>query len=384
MSQTSVDIAVVTDPRFSGGTASSVISDVASFLRLGLSVGLVLIRSRFFDSSADQANPQVLALRDLPGVKVMGGEVHANLAFLHHPMAFFRGVEDTIAIRAPSSVLVAHHPPFRGDGSLEYNPLTVERQVLRSLGCRPRWSPVSGTIRAQLRCFAPFLALTCEDWVNTFDAGSWRAELPAFTDGRAVVGRHGRADALKWPERFEEAVGPLSPGAGWKTRIMGLPPGLEQQIAAAGVDWDLVPFNAEPVPDFLRSLDAFCYFYHRLWVEAFGRTIGEAILMERPCVLDPRLEANFGELAYYCRPAEATACLEHLRTHPQATQNACRVARSRAVERFGDASIARRLRALFADPGTRSRLGPKSATAPQTLRKVVGLALREQAEATSV
>ena len=379
MTAARVDILVVTDPRFSGGTAASLVSDVEVFVRLGARVGLLCIESGFFKAAPDRPNTRILALLDLPGVVRVDGPVSAGIAFLHHPLAFFHGVRNPVEIQSSHAVLVTHHPPFRGDGSLEYDPLKTTRRIRRDFGCAVLWAPVSGLIRAQLRSFSPFLRMTRDDWVNTFDGDAWQPRHPVFSGGRAVVGRHGRSDILKWPERPDDVLAPLSPGPGWRTRVMGCPPELQEKLGSGAQNWELVPFNGESVPDFLESLDAFVYFHHARWVEAFGRTVAEAILMERPCILDPHLAPTFGELGYFCQPQEAPDLLRRLREDPAGTRSRASAARREAIRQYDTAKIESRLERLYADPGTRSRLGPKTASVPVALRKLAGLARRRVA-----
>ena len=373
------DILVVTDPRFSGGTSAALISDVEAFSALGLHVGLLPIRSHFFTGAGDRENPAVLTLPDLPGVDRVTGAAKADLAFLHHPLAFFHGVKERIWIEARRALVVAHHPPFRGDGSLEYSPIATGRRIREAFGISPWWAPVSGVVRAQLRSFSPFLTLTSEDWVNGFDTSAWAAARPVFADGSAIVGRHGRADLLKWPATRADIIASLAPGPSWRTRVMGCP---EDLLHGLGVDthaWEILAFNDMPVRAFLDGLDVFAFFYHPRWVEAFGRTVAEAILMERPAILDPRLEPTFGDLGQYCRPAEAPVLMDRLRADPKAARAEAAARRMKALSRFGTDGTGRRLEALARDRGTRSRSGPKAASAPVALRKLIGLTRRRLA-----
>jgi glycosyltransferase involved in cell wall biosynthesis len=69
---------------------------------------------------------------------------------------------------------------------------------------------------------------------------------------------------------------------GVKVRIMGgtcldLPP----QI-------DVLPENAEPAEDFLRSLDIFFFRTHPAWTEAYGRVVFEAMACGLPVVGETR------------------------------------------------------------------------------------------------
>ncbi|MEO1468938.1 MAG: glycosyltransferase family 1 protein, partial [Pseudomonadota bacterium] len=197
---TAPDILMVADPRFAGGTSSALIADVEAFVAAGASVGLMPVRSAFLDDMGEAWHPGVRALLDHATVReIAPGAVTAGTAFLHHPAIFYRGTRERAAISARQSVLVAHQTPFRGDGSIEYDPVATTRQIRRAFGTRPLWAPISGVCRAQLACFAPLIRLTGEDWYNVFDTDAWVAGRAALSDDTITIGRHGRPDRLKWP-----------------------------------------------------------------------------------------------------------------------------------------------------------------------------------------
>lgn len=384
----SPDLVVVTDLRFSGGTASALIADIMAFRAGGATIGLLPVTSGFFANSMEEANSQVLKLTDLDGVTLLDPEteITTKTVFFHHPLTFFHGVSERVKINAETSVVVAHHPPFRGDGSLEYDPIATNRVINKTFGVTPLWAPVSGVIRRHLRSFLPLIRMTSKDWVNIFDAVCWQSQRPVFepihtANWRPTIGRHGRPDVLKWPDTPEDITAPLHLSNNeWQTRVMGCP---AQTLTKAGVDlrgWDILAFNQEPVDRFLDSLDVFSYFYSARWVEAFGRTMVEAMLMERPCVLDLRLQETFGELAQYCHPAEAPALLERLRHNPQATRARAKEVRHLVIEQYSDIAMPQRLNALQHDSGTISRKGPVLASPVLTLRKTVGLSRRLRSE----
>ncbi|MEL6677481.1 MAG: glycosyltransferase family 1 protein [Pseudomonadota bacterium] len=375
------DIIVVTDVRFSGGSASAVIADVQAFSRLGLRTGLLFVTSHFFDGTEDRPNKDVLDLQALPGVEAVhaGDTPSAGTVFCHHPLPFFSGVRERLTITADRAVIVAHHPPFRGDGSLEYDPMRTAAEVKRAIGMAPIWAPVSGVVRRQLRSFAPFLRMTSEDWVNAFDLGVWIPKRTAFSGDVPTVGRHSRPDLLKWPDRAADVTAPMPADRGWRVRVMGCPETALQEMGADLSGWEVLPFGTEPVPQFVESLDVFAYFHGDRWVEAFGRTVVEAMLMERPCLLDRRLEATFGTLADYCAPSEAPAALERLRATPAAVHARAADVRRKVHDRYSIAEIGARLTALEADRGTISRTGEKQASIPVTCRKLIGLRRREHA-----
>ncbi|MBO9403196.1 glycosyltransferase [Shimia sp. R9_3] len=381
MTASRIDILLVYDPRFTGGTASAILTDAHAFHAAGLTIGLLEVTSGFFIDAGTGKNTALAALADLPGVKVIKPEacVVADTTFFHHPLTFAHQVQENAKIRSNTSVLVCHHPPFRGDGSLEYDPIATTRYIEQSFGIRPMWAPVSGVIRKHLRSFLPFIRLTNADWVNSFDTGNWMSNRPVFDGPIAVVGRHSREDPLKWPDTAADVAAHVAPReAGWKTRVMGCPEAHLNSLGANLDGWEIVPFNNEPVDYFVESLDVFSYFHSDKWVEAFGRTILEAMLMERPCVLSPSLRDTFGPTAHYANPADVHDLVRSLRTNVKATRQNCADIRERAAQQYASKAIPERLRALQNDTGSCSRLGPIQAAPITALRKLIGLKRRQR------
>lgn len=377
------DALIVADPRFSGGSTTALEADVGSMAGLGLRIGLTFVRSAYLDDARDPVNPRAAALADLDGVTLLvpGQAARGELAFLHHPLVFFRGIEERLALRSERAVIVTHHAPFRSDGSLEWDPVATRRRARRATGLSPWFAPISGVVRAQLASFGPLLRQSSEDWPNIFDPVDWPVTRPPFSGPSLVIGRHGRPDPLKFPETGGSIDAALPASEHVRVRVLGCP---AEALAAKGAHpdrWDVLDFGAVPVPDFLNSLDVFTYHYHRNWLESFGRTVVEAILCGRPCLLDPRLEATFGDLALYCRPADTAAALARMRADPQGTGARAARAREQAIARYGAASMAARLSGLRQDRG-QSGFGGAAVPPLQVLRKVMGLYRRRAGGAT--
>ena len=68
--------------------------------------------------------------------------------------------------------------------------------------------------------------------------------------------------------------------------------------------WEVLGFNALPVKDFLAGIDFFVFFPHEGRIEAFGRTVIEAMASGALAILPPAFAPLFGEAAVYCAPAE--------------------------------------------------------------------------------
>ncbi|MEY8800929.1 glycosyltransferase family 2 protein [Leisingera sp. XS_AS12] len=370
------DVLVVADGRFSGGSTAALVADVTGLAGLGLKIGLMFVRSAYLHDSRDPMNPAALSLCELDGVTRLppGAAAQAPLAFLHHPLVFFHGIEEQARLSAERAVIVAHHAPFRNDGSLEYDPVAAAWRARRSLGLAssPWFAPVSGTVRRQLASFAPLLRLSSEDWPNVFDPQSFPAQRPLLQGKHITIGRHGRADALKFPATGSEIDASLPTGAGVVVRVLGCPTDVLAAKGAHPERWEVLEFGAEPVADFLNSLDVFVYHYHPTLTEAFGRTAVEAAFCGRICLLDHRLEATFGSMAEYCRPEDTVAALARIAADPAAARVRAAQARDLAVKTYGSGSLGPRWERFCCDYGVRSRAA--AAVPPLTaLRKLAGL-----------
>ncbi len=383
MVQTALDALIITDARFLGGTAGAVATDMRAFSHMGLKVGLCLVRSQGFFQPGDPDNPVFDELADLPGVtRVAPGERSCTrVAFFHHPAIFHRPVETAASVAADRAVIVTHHTPFQGDGSLHYDPLSIQSQIRRQFGLRPEWAPISGICRRQLESFAPFVRLTTGDWANTFDVSIWHPGRAKLTSPHLTVGRHGRPDRMKWADSAAAISASLPAGQDTRIRVMGAEADFFHDIGVATDGWDILPFNGEPVPAFLDSLDVFSYFHSAMMVEAFGRTVAEAMLMGARCILDPCLEPNFGDLAIYCAPEDVPQAIESIRADlPKARAEAER-ARQACAERYGLDAVARQWEALLSDPGTRARQSPSVAPL-RAARKLTGFHRRNRQSRT--
>lgn len=368
------DVLVIADSRFAGGSTAALVADVTAMAGLGMTVGLNFVRSAYLDDARDHPNPAALALADVDNVTLLDPsvEAHAELAFLHHPLVFFRGIEEQLRLSADRTVIVTHHAPFRSDGSLEWDPIATLLRARRFTRLTPWFAPISGVVRAQLASFAPFVRQTSADWPNVFDPGDWPDERLVLTEDVVRIGRHGRADPLKFPATSAEIDAALPASEKVHVRVLGCP---SKELAAKGAHperWEILPFGAEPVPAFLNSLDIFTYHYHPNWLEAFGRTVVEAALCGRPCLLDPRLKPTFGDMADYCSPPETADAIARLAANPAQTRIRAARARETAQERYSTAAIGARLDALRSDMGDVSR-DAKSANSGQVVRKLAGL-----------
>lgn len=368
------DALILVDPRFMGGTAMAVETDLRALRAAGLHIGLHFIKSTGFFQPHETANPRLSALLDLPGVEPVPQDrpAHARAAFFHHPEPFQTRIENPISVTAATSVIVCHQAPFKGDGALGYDPFAIQRQISRQFGAAPIWAPISGICRAQLCSFAPFLRLTQQDWPNSFHTGEWQPLRDKLTSPMLTTGRHGRPHPDKWGDTPAEIAASLPAGPQTHIRTMGTGREFFEDMGVDTAAWDVLPFNAEPVPAFLDSLDVFSYFHNSRWTETFGRTVAEAMLMGARCILQPGLEATFGRHAIYCAPSDVAAALDTIRADLPGARMAAAAARDWCIASFAADAVPERFEMLAHDRGTISRRGRIAASPLTTARRWTG------------
>lgn len=375
------DVVLITDPRFMGGTASSLLADVTAFLEADLKVAVVFFRADRFFRAEDTDNPQLTALAEDP--RLIPHPQSAEAVFLHNPQIFgphqIKDLRSRIRqLRCEKLFMVAHHPPFLGNGALSYDPLSISHTAKQAFDKPICWLPVSGLVRKQLRSFQPFLQLSPVNWVNSFATEDWPMRTPKFDADALVIGRHGRPHPEKWPDEPHDIAASLPEGPRTQVRVLGADREFFDMRGVETAGWDILPFGALTPQQFLADLDVFCYFHSANWCEAFGRTVAEAMLVGVRCVLDPALQPTFGDHAIYCRPAEVPSVLDDIRQNPQGHSAAVKKASDWCRSQFATTLIAPRFKKVLASTAKRRPDGPRSTPPVVTLRKLIGLHRRSK------
>ena len=307
-----------------------------------------------------------------------------RVLMFHNPQVFGRAqtahLDAGILGECERLFMIAHQAPFLGDGALCYDPLGTGHAASRLTQGRTacEWVPISGLVRAQLRSFQPMLRLTGEDWVNTFDVAAWCPMREKLAEPTLVIGRHGRATGDKWPSSPDMIAASLPSDSRTQVQILGADAAFFEEQGLDVSSWSIHPFGAVPPDQFLDGLDVFSYFFSDRWVEAFGRTISEAMLMGVRCILDQRLEETFGPHAIYCAPDEVRSVLEHIRNDPATHRAATQEAQDWARATLDRSSVSPRLERLLAARAHRIGQGARSVAPTTTLRKVFGFYKRAQ------
>ena len=349
-----VDVLIVGDFRFPGGTSSAIVSEVRALAAAGYSVGLMSLSSGPFGPTRGlHAGLWGLVRQGLASFVPPATPVRARLTCLHHPKVFEVPPATPSLIDSEHVVLVVHHPPMDATGRPQYD-IDRIREVTQAYFGTPLWAPVGPGVRAEFAKMTRPPPLTTGDWLNTIDVDLWMRPGRKPPRGRPVIGRHSRPEAVKWPDTRAEFLGAYPADDRVRVRLMGYDAALDAVVGARPANWETLPFDALPVADFLGTLDYFSYHHGSAWIEAFGRAILEAMASGLVCLLPEHFAPVFGEGAMYGPPESVLDTVLRLEADPAAyrrqSQRAVEIARSR----FGPQVAVDRVRALIGAPGRAS------------------------------
>jgi hypothetical protein len=346
-----LDVVILGDLRFPGGTSTAIAAEIEALARAGYRTGLVAVKApvlRF----PHPVHPLIRARIEGGQALLLDPEtpIDAGLLLVHHPQVLSELPLAPLRIAADRRLLVAHHPPFDAHGRPYYDWRRIDRNLSALLGERVPWAPVGPAVRRQLAALPEGPGLWPEDWHNVLDPHAWRVARADAPRSRPVIGRHSRPDLQKWPATREEALLVYGAEPGPLVRALGCDASIRAFLEPVPAHWELLPFGAEPPEAFLASLDSYVYYHHPAWIEAFGRTVLEAMAAGLPTVLPPHFEDLFGEAALYAEPAAVQPVLRRLHGDPAAWCQQGRRAEAAVRERFSLERHARRVAALIGRP----------------------------------
>lgn len=287
-------IALLIDPRFPGGTSSAVAQEVRTMhRRAGLTVHA--LRTRMFKGQT--VNPTLQRALDDTGIEMDWDArvVRAPVVVLHNPSCLKFDEACPVRIHCDRLIVVTHENFLRPDGTDGFDVAHCLRLIDRAAVSRiRRLCPVSGYNRRNVATWlarsGADWALAPFDWFNICDFGM----VPPTRAPADRRGRHSRPGFEKFPP-LAAMRRHFPPRAA--CRILG---GDSFLLDAASVPahWEVLAFGAQPVDEFLRSIDFFVYFTHPRLRESFGRVIAEAICAGKLVITDPETAATFGDAVH--------------------------------------------------------------------------------------
>jgi UDP:flavonoid glycosyltransferase YjiC (YdhE family) len=334
-----LDVVFVADPRFQGGASTALAAEMEACARAGLAFGLLAVKGPVLRLPWPfHAGVRRFIADGRCRVVDPGERVSARFALVHHPTVFANVPDRPVRIDCDHLVLVLHHPAVDGLGAPEYDLSAIVDTMALVFGRPPILAPVGPAVRRSLDGIAIRGApLLPDDWLNLVDVDAWPGRRRDTPGAPLLIGRHSRPSPLKFPDDRDTALAVYPDDPGIRVRMLGADRAELERLYGAPLPrgWDLLPFGAEAPEDFLASLDVYVYYHGHAWVEAFGRSILEALAAGLPTVLPPHFEDLFGPAALYARPHETRAVIDELAADPAAFRLQGARGRSIAADRFG-------------------------------------------------
>jgi glycosyltransferase involved in cell wall biosynthesis len=351
------DAVLISDFRHSGGTSASNYQELLAQTRAGLRTAVVQV-DRYDFNPGRGIHPDIQALIDGGQIEelVHGDEVTCDVAVVRFP-PIFSVPQDFLPRVVPANVrVVVNQPPRRVAGEAPFYSIeTCKANIAAYLGQPGVWVPIGPQVRDALAADREAHHLSAEDWFNIIDVDAWKVERTGWVSDRPVIGRHGRDAPEKWMTRRADLLAAYPEDPGIAVRIMGgadIPAGI---IGHRPANWEVLPFNALEPRTFLAGLDFFVFFPHENRIEAFGRTIIEAMASGCLAILPPVFEPLFGRAAIYCSPEEVVPTIRRLYADRAAYLARTAEAESIVRERFGFERHVDRLRRAMGGPAAEVR-----------------------------
>jgi Glycosyltransferase family 28 C-terminal domain len=351
VSGASYDIVAVGDFRFPGGTSTAVAEELRAQAAVGYRTGLIQLKGPIL-KFPHPIHPGIRRCLDEGIADLLDPDaaIGTRLVLAHHPSLFTNLPRRALRIDAQTRLLIVHHPPFDGAGEPSYDCPAVHRNAEAVLGGEVLWAPVGPAVREQFARLDDPPPLFHRDWHGVLDPAPWRVERAGPLEARPVIGRHSRPDTLKWPDDRACTLAAYPDDPAFIVRILGGGPFLRELVGGYPRNWEVLPFNAMAPERFLGTVDFFVYFHHSRWVEAFGRTVIEAMAAGAVPILPTPFQPLFGDGAIYTEPHQVRELVRMLHADRRAFVRQSRRGPALVAQRFGPAAHVERLRDLIGRP----------------------------------
>src|SRR5699024_1903446 len=247
-------------------------------------------------------------------------------------------------------VILANQAPSELDGSdVRYLVQDCTENARRMFTDDILWVPQAPQARESIEPYLHAGQLATFDVPGLVNPAEWWSDHSERRSTLPVVGRHSRDNAMKWPEDPKVITKAYPTSGRFDVRVLG---GASVPCSVLGATvvpaaWTVYETDALPVPTFLETLDFYVFYQNSIAVEAFGRSILEAIASGVVVILPPHYRDAFGEGALYAEPSEFQALImkyhNNRKLYLEQTHQAARV----VEERFSYDSYARRISGLL-------------------------------------
>ena len=302
------DVVLISDFRHLGGSTYSNVQELIAQSRAGIRTAIVHVDR--YDFLADRIHPSIQNLIDEGAVDILvyGDKVSAALAVIRFPAIFGELQSCLPEVSATHVKVVVNQSPRRVIGEAPFYSVDKCLQHIEEyLGNAGDWVPIGPAVRRAFEADGIGHLLTREYWFNIIDVDEWKVTRSAWLDTVPVIGRHGRDKFEKWPTDPRAIVAAYPTDGSMRVRILGGASIPSKILGAVPTSWEIMSFDQIDPKEFLGSIEFFVFFPHEGRIEAFGRTIIEAMASGCLVVLPEMFKEIFGNAAVYCEPASVNS-----------------------------------------------------------------------------
>ena len=348
-----LDVVFAGDWRQYGGPQRSMLEEIRALTDRGYRVGMMQMEApRFMTAVQKPLTPHIQALiNDGTVTEVLYDDpIRVDLLILRYPPILQFAPVDRSALDVGRMVILANQAPSELDGSdVRYLVPDCTANARWMFTDDVLWVPQGPQARESIEPYLRTEELSSFDVPGLVDAAEWWNDHSERRSTLPVVGRHSRDNAMKWPED-PAVLAKVYPTSGrFDVRVLGGASVPRTVLGATVVpaSWTVYETDALPVPTFLETLDFYVFYQNSIAVEAFGRSILEAIASGVVVILPPHYRDAFGEGALYAEPAEVQALVMKYHNDRDLYVEQTRRAATVVDERFSHDSYARRVKGLL-------------------------------------
>lgn len=341
------DITLITDLRFPGGNASSSIDEVNFFESQGFSVSVIHcpINGHFGKPISERFIPWKKKITNWSRVR----RIISDVVICRHPVVALSYAFSKLAprISAAEAFVVVNNSYLRENGATVY-----QRDALLQLSKKMSvgnltFCPISPEIRNELQEAATAadkkVNFSLLDWTPTFNPAHYYKSPRSKMVPPFRVGRHGRDAPEKWRENAEQLLQAHPESSDFINVILGGASNAARTLGSLPKNWVVYDFGEIEPSDYLYSLDAFIYFPHSARIEAFGRTVVEAMFAGVPVILPRNFRSTFDDLPIYAEPSQVESIVRALAVNDEDRIAYLSEVQKIAVARYSSIAIARRM-----------------------------------------
>lgn len=352
------DVVIASDFTLKGGSGQSCLQEILCHKKMGLKTALLpmyrydLAHPRsFLDKILDQIDGETI------DILAYGDNVSCDVLIVRYPPVLehqIRYIPDVVA--RDIRVIVNQSPmsDYGPNGVVRYELKACAENIRHYFGKDATWHPIGPQVRsALLEHHAEELKHICLadwDWSNIIDLDKWSDGSHKHEIHKKLrIGRHSRDHVNKWPEDKHDLLAAYPDSNNVEVHILG---GAASPIESLGYyprNWIVHKFGSMRPKDFLFSIDIFIYFTSTHLVEAFGRSILEAMAAGVPVILPNIYQPLFKEAALYATSQTAVSLARELHANPQKYNEQVHIAQEYVRKHFSYQTHLNRLQNLGVD-----------------------------------